>query len=180
MAPQLWEKLPKAGPKGQKQPAASHQALTGVVTSTESAGRGLRGLSGPSPTVYLSGLLLEPSIWMKDHTASLLPPPPQLPHQASKSADLHTTPGPLDAASLRALLLPGHPWAGFRPASPCPTHPSPLPCPEVRASSCSPLSTEFHLIKGCPECPSTASTAIVVLAVLLCTRSCAKEALYIR
>lgn len=68
--------------------------ITDFLILTESAGKGWRGLSGPSPTVYLSGLLLEPSICMKDHTASLLPPPPQLPHQASKSADLHTLQAP--------------------------------------------------------------------------------------
>lgn len=32
---------PLAGPRGQKQPAASHQVLTGVVTNTEPAGWGV-------------------------------------------------------------------------------------------------------------------------------------------
>lgn len=47
-APQLWEKLlPLAGPRGQKQPAASHQGLTRIVTSTDPAGLGGRLASVP-------------------------------------------------------------------------------------------------------------------------------------
>ena len=125
---------PIAGPRGQKQPAASHQALTGVVTSTEPAGMGWGWVSGPSPAVYLSGPVLEPSIWVKDHTASLLPPPHSAPPSGIRSHNRR----PL-TCRLPARAAPF--WPAPAPLSPA------LSSPEGCAHPYPHLSLTFCLIR---------------------------------
>lgn len=79
--PTLGKTPPPTGPKVQKQPAASHQTLTRVVTSTVPAGGG--GPVWPQfhclPVWTVAG-----TIHLGEGSHSPLPlSPPQLPHQAS-------------------------------------------------------------------------------------------------